>query len=224
MLEIERGIARQAIADWRDRQIIDAAALINRAGSEARQAYETDLETTVLSESLFGAVQSAAARTDELMEAALREPLRVFLVIAASELAEINARLAPIGEAIVRDDAISFPSARIQPPAVEDEPLSEVSAGQANPADASVEARRGSGWLNRLSERVATGATTLAASTASAADTLVQDGLGLRGRMRKVAAERIETAWIGTAGEPRPLLAKLIALIDEAAFQARTSL
>ncbi len=67
-------------------------------------------------------------------------------------------------------------------------------------------------------------ASTLADGAGSAADELLQDKLGLKNRLRSAAAQRIAQSWIGGSGEPKPVLAQLISLIDETTHAARMSL
>lgn len=58
----------------------------------------------------------------------------------------------------------------------------------------------------------------------SAADELLQDKLGLKSRLRSAAAQRIAQSWMGGTGEPKPVLAQLISLIDESTHAARMAL
>lgn len=216
---MERAILRQALAEWRDRQIVGAAALVNLKAIEARAAFDQQLEDVAVSDSLFNPTGWASTRVDALMRNILTPALDAFLAAAADEVAAIDGSLAAIADALRRRDLITMPAPE-PGPAEADEPVLE----EAAPGASDTEGPSTGGWLDRVRGRVTSGAVTLATNTAAAADTFVGDGLGHRARLRAAAALRVATYWMGDTGEPKPVRAQLIALIDEAAYAARTRL
>lgn len=217
-MDMERAIKRQALAEWRDLQILGSASLVNLVAIEARAAFEAQLVDDALRESLFTPTEWTSERIDGLMRTALKPELETFLATAAEDLLAIDASLAQIGEALKREDAISLPAAT----GPEGELQTPAGGDAATPAVE--QAPAGLSWLSRIGGRVATGATELATSATAAVNTVSPERLKHRTRLRSAALQRIDETWVGQDGEPDAVLAQVIALIDQAAFSARTSL
>jgi len=217
---VERAIKRQAVAEWRDLQILSAAALINLAGVHGRAAFAERLVDDALREALFNPSEWATGQIDAILRQALRPEIKAFWKGAAEDLASIDPSLSPIGEALKREDALRMPN--------DDEPDPEDEQGDLLETDAAVPAEsaqpKGLGWISRFGGRVATGATGLATTATAAVNTASPDGLKLTTRLRSAAGQRIDGAWMGHGAEPEAVLAQMIALIDEAAYSARTGL
>lgn len=216
---MELAISRQAVAEWRDRQVLSAAALLNEKAVDARAAFDREVETATAAETIFNPSALANSRIDALLGASLSENLPDFFGIAARELVSIDQRLSDIGDALRRPDAIVLPLASLPLPAsttaVED---ASAKASEVEPAPPQ---KRG---LAGAPAMFARRAKSLADGAGSAADELLQDKLGLKNRLRSAAAQRIAQSWMGGTGEPKPVLAQLISLIDETTHAARMTL
>lgn len=216
---LDQAISRQSVSEWRDRHILSAAALLNAKAIDARAAFDREVESATAAETIFNPAALANARIDALLGALLSASLPDFFGIAARELVSIDQRLSDIADALRRPDAIVLPLASLSLPA------SNTAVGDAS-AEATVVARaqpqkRG---LDGVPAMLARRAKSLADGAGSAADELLQDKLGLKNRLRSAAAQRIAQSWMGGTGEPKPVLAQLISLIDETTHAARMSL
>lgn len=216
---LELAISRQAVAEWRDRQILSAAALLNEKAIDARAAFDREVENATAAETIFNPSALANARIDHLLGASLGASLPDFLGMAANELVSVDQRLQDIGDALRRPDAIVMPLATTPLPATAT-PIAEVS-GEARGAEQAQSERPG---LAGLPARLAKRASSLAGDAGSAADDLFQDKLGLKNRLRSAAAQRVAQSWMGGTGDPKPVMAQLISLIDETTHAARMSL
>lgn len=219
-MDLDRAIKRQALAEWRDVQVVGAASLVNLVATEAKAAFEDQLVDEALRESLFTPTEWASERIDVLMHAALKPELETFLGTAAEDLSAIDPGLESIAGALKRNDVLALPISAAHDETPQDEPadqgLAEASEG--------VTPQTGLGWLTRIGGRVATGATGLATTATAAVNTVSPERLKQRTRLRVAAGERIEDMWMGQGGQPDAVLAQVIALIDQAAYSARTSL
>lgn len=216
---MELAISRQAVAEWRDRQILSAAALLNSEAMRARDAFEHEVEQATAADTLFNAATFANARIDALLGIALSERLPQFLDIAAKELSSIDERLADIADALRRPDAIVLPTATVPlPSTVTAADQTEVEAVE---TDQQHVGKRG---LLSVPARLARRASTLADDAGSAADELLQEKLGLKNRLRTAAAHRVAETWMSGGGEPRSPLMQLIALVDETTHAVRLTL
>lgn len=217
---MERAIKRQAVAEWRDLQILSAAALINLAATHARAAFERELVEGALLEALFNQTEWATDRIDAIMQAALKPEIETFWATAADDLTAIDQDLAQISEALKRGDALAMPAGDIAEEGGDLAGLLEADVG----ISAENPSQRGLGWLTRIGGRFATGATGLATSATAVVNTASPERLKLTTRLRSAAGQRIDEAWMGQGAEPEAVLAQVIALIDEAAYSARTGL
>lgn len=212
---MELAISRQAVAEWRDRQILSAAALLNEKAIEARAAFDREVDNATAAETIFNPGALANSRVDALLGASLSTSLPDFFGIAARELTSIDQRLSDIGDPLIRPDAIILPLAPPPLPA-STVAVEEASAGapEADPPRSEQSALAGARAM--LARR--------AKSAGSAADEMLQDKLGLKNRLRSAAAQRIAQSWMSGSGEPKPVLAQLISLIDESTHAARMAL
>lgn len=214
---LERAIKRQAVAEWRDLQILNAAALINLAGIHARATFEQRLDDDALREALFNSAEWATGQIDAILGHALKVEIKAFWMGAAYDLALIDPSLSPISDALMREDALTLPSHA-------ESQLRKALKGAETATSAQPAQQGGLAWISRFGGRVATGATGLATTATAAVNTVSPDGLKLTTRLRSAAGQRIEEAWMGQGAEPDAVLAQMIALIDEAAYSARTGL
>ncbi|WIY67958.1 hypothetical protein KB221_07465 [Aquidulcibacter paucihalophilus] len=216
---MERAISRQAVAEWRDRQILAAAALLNQKSIDARAAFDREVETATAAETIFNPSALANSRIDALMGASLSASLPEFLGIAARELASIDQRLGDISDTLSRPDLIALPLASSPLPAAT--AVVEVGSDNTSEPEDTQPQKRG---ISRVSAMLVKRASSLADGAGSAADDLLQDKLGLKNRLRSAATQRIAQSWMGGTGEPRPVLAQLVSLIDDTTHAARMSL
>lgn len=212
-MDWELTMRRQAVTAWRDRQILAAHTMLNSSAQSARNAFEAQLAQATLLDSVWDPAGFSHHRIDALLHDSVKDGVSSCFASAGEELTCIDARLATLGEAMARAEGISLPLAS-QPSAP-----GEATAQAALPTLPSE-----TGLLSRLRETVAYKANSLASYASETADWLVQDKVGLRDRLRYAAANRIATQWMGDIGDPQPVLAQMIATIDQVAYEARTEL
>lgn len=106
---MDLGYQRQAVAEWRDRQMVAAAALFNLKAVDARAAFDRDLHDATARDALFPSAL-ATTRIDALMTAALDQALPGFLSAAAEDLVAISERLTTLSQGLC-DAKIDLPSA-----------------------------------------------------------------------------------------------------------------
>ncbi|WP_433947310.1 hypothetical protein [Brevundimonas diminuta] len=211
---MDLGYQRQAVAEWRDRQMTAAAALFNLKAVDARAAFDRDLHDATARDAFFPSAL-ATTRIDALMTAALDQALPSFLSAAAEELIAISARLTTLSQGL-GDAKLDFPSAASAT-------LEAASAPESEEAPAPLAATPPAAWLADLPGRLRKQAAGVLDSAGAAADHLVNEKLRMVERLRAAAAKRIERAWMNDEAGHDPL-SQLIGLIDETAHASRVSL
>lgn len=211
---MDLGYQRQAVAEWRDRQITAAAALFNLKAVDARAAFDRDLHDATARDAFFPSAL-ATTRIDALMTAALDQALPDFLSAAAQELVAISERLTTLSQGL-GDAKLDLPSAASATLEAASAPASE----ETPPPPA---ATPPAAWLTDLPGRLRKQAAGVIDSAGAAADQLVNERLKLVDRLRTAAAKRIERAWMNDEAGCDPL-SQLIGLIDETAHASRVSL
>lgn len=212
---MDLGYQRQAVAEWRDRQMVAAAALFNLQAVDARAAFDRDLHDATARDAFFPS-SLATTRIDALMTAALDLALPGFLSAAAEELVAISERLTALSQGLGAAQ-IALPSAAS---ATADAPPTSSDA-EATPAAPSTTPP--AAWLADLPGRLRKQAAGVLDSAGAAADHLVNEKLRMVERLRAAAAKRIERAWMNDEAGCDPL-SQLIGLIDETAHASRVSL
>jgi hypothetical protein len=215
-LDWELAMRRQAVLEWRDRQILAAYALFNSKAQGALEAFEAQVAKASVVDSVWDPAGFADFRIDELMQERMRPALRALMSGAESELVGLGKDFAPLGAALARSDELILPTAP-KPEAPPEAPASGLvrEAGTEREVD---------WWIARLPGMAAERATSFFSYASETASWLMQDKVGLRDRLRAAAAERIATQWMGGSGKPRPVLSQVIAIIDEVSHEARTML
>nr|WP_314464299.1 hypothetical protein [uncultured Novosphingobium sp.] len=224
-MDIEFLSRRQAVTEWRDRQLLHAMTMLNTAGIEARTALDRQIKDAALIQSVWDPAGFVNARIDELMRAEVALRIDTFLDQAAQELRALEPRFFPLADALA-----ASASAIEMPAAAEPEP--------ATPSDtecsSTLPLQQGEGRLSRVTKRVGDLAIARSArewgiwaadGVTSVADTVsrsLQDTTGLYERLRRLGTERIASAWMGDAGTPRPPKAQLILLIEDVTHEARS--
>lgn len=211
---MDLGYQRQAVAEWRDRQMTAAAALFNLKAVDARAAFDRDLHDATARDAFFPSAL-ATTRIDALMTAALDQALPGFLSAAAQELVAISERLTTLSQGL-GDAKLDLPSAASATLEAASAPASE----ETPPPPA---ATPPAAWLTDLPGRLRKQAAGVIDSAGAAADQLVNERLKLVDRLRTAAAKRIERAWMNDEAGCDPL-SQLIGLIDETAHASRVSL
>ncbi|MNR90657.1 MULTISPECIES: hypothetical protein [Brevundimonas] len=211
---MDLGYQRQAVAEWRDRQMTAAAALFNLKAVDARAAFDRDLHDATARDAFFPSAL-ATTRIDALMTAALDQALPDFLSAAAQELVAISERLTTLSQGL-GDAKLDLPSAASATLEAASAPASE----ETPPPPA---ATPPAAWLTDLPGRLRKQAAGVIDSAGAAADQLVNERLKLVDRLRTAAAKRIERAWMNDEAGCDPL-SQLIGLIDETAHASRVSL
>lgn len=214
-MDWELAARRQGVAEWRDRQILSALALFNSKAKESLEAFEAQAATASVVDSVWDPSGFADARVDALMCERMDPALKEFMSAAETELVALSDGFADLGAALARSEAVVLPEP------TEPEPAPETDAA-APVATAGTDEGAGS-WITRLPWTAAKHASSLARSASETAEWIVQDKVGARDRLRLAAGNRLAMHWMGGVGEPRPVLAQVITIIDEVAHQARTS-
>lgn len=221
IMNIEFLARRQAVTEWRDRQLFQAMTMLNTAGIDARAALDREIKNAALVQSVWDPSGFVNARVDELMRAQVAGRIEPFLRQAAQELRALEHRFEPLAEALLASATMID-----MPAAPEPEP--------AAPSDSPSPAQQSESRLSRVGKIVNGLAVTRSArewgswaadGVASVADTVsrsLQDSTGLYERLRRVGALRIATAWMGDVGSPRPLKAQLVLLIEDVTNEARS--
>jgi len=218
-MHLNQAILRQNLAEWRDVQIVSAAALVNLRATQAKEAFNSLLTADAFRESVFIPTEWATAHIDELMRAALGPELTTFLIIAADDLVSIDLSLSGVAEALRRDNAVTLPDASVATDGT------ELAAEEANGDEATSNTPPHlKAWITQMGGRMATGAAEIATNATATVNAVAAGPLQLRARLRNSAHHRIENFWMGEGGEPKAVLGQLISLIDEAAYAARTNL
>jgi hypothetical protein len=224
-MNIEFLARRQAVTEWRDRQLFQALSMLNTAGIEARAALDRQIEDVALFQSVWDPVGFVTARIDELMRQQVALRMEVFLEQAAQELRALEPRFSAMADALVVSvSALEMP---VTPE------LARTPASNA-PRTTSSLTRQTDRKLTNVARLVSGLALTRSArewgswaadGVASAADTFsrsLQGSTGLYQRLRRIGAERIALAWLGDSGSPRPLKVQLVLLIDDVTHEARS--
>lgn len=209
--QLDAAVLRQAVMDWRDRQILAAASLLNRSIIDARTGLDTELDEATAGDALFNPVRFANRRIDERMNSALRPRMDLFIEEAASELSGLDPRLAVTAQALTSAE-LNWPQSDGQPISAPDQPVETREPGERSPSP-----------LDLLA-RVGRSAGDLANSAGAATDSVVNQRLGMIARIRQAVDRRIETAWMNVADRPDTLLFQLVDLIDRTCHDARSRL
>lgn len=208
---------QQALIEWRDRQLFAVLSMINGAAIIARTNLEEQLKDAALVQAIWDPTAFVRIRIDALMRAGISQELDRLVSDAAKELRLIDPQFDKLAESIaVSGTALTMP--------MTSEPTPHSTNAQIIPDEktAPVPTATVTGRLSRLGSLVGGSARELRAKAidgvtdlAASMSRTIQDRSGLDERMRRLAAQHIAVAWAGDSGEPRPLKAQLIALIDD---------
>lgn len=233
MLDWQAALERQALAEWRDRQVLAAYHLLNNLADEARSRFESSLDQASLKDSVWDPANFADHRIDALMCEAVPSALERLLQSAGRELAAISPTFEPYGNALSASTGFDFPIAAVS----EDQAhVNRDLAGGSGSSDGSTaevsqsEAATSSSWslgnltLVRKVSELGEMAANAVWEAGVAAERTLQTRAGLYERLRSAAAVRIGTRWMGSAGDPRPVLAQVTDLIDSVCGEARASI
>lgn len=218
---------RQSVTQWRDQLILEAHNLFNEHAILALEAFEREIGEATVLDSVWDPAGFANSRIDGALARTLSAALASFFQDGAAELAALDPAFVELSEALRKSEAVSFPVTPVPADPPWDQPVQRDNANR--PAHSTPEDQSAFSKTVGFFSARASAAFDYASDTAS---WLLQDKVGLRERLRAAAADRIATAWMGkaghasggTTGEPRAVLKQVIALIDEVARAARTSL
>ena len=212
---MQSAFKRQAIAEWRDEQILEAVALVNRSVQAVRTALDEDFKNATAKEALFPR-NVANARIDKLTHELLAPTVKEFLAAAGKKLGEIDPSLTAHVSSLTELDL----AANMEVPALEASDENEIaSEGEVLEPGELGSTRR----LGRLAGKIIKGATTIAETAGAARDTLISDTMGLSERIRVTAMKRVEREWHDGANS-NSVVSKLVMAIDAVSASARVSL
>ncbi|WP_292077495.1 MULTISPECIES: hypothetical protein [Brevundimonas] len=209
--------ARQAVAEWRDHQIIAAETLLNLAATHAREKLEAELGRVSAVDSLLNAATLANAKIDALMKSELEEPLAAYLAIAADDLAAIDPRLSALSAA-VRQAEFVFPAS--------ENAAAERASPLAGPESLEIggEEPPSNRGLADFARNLQKGVTELTKTAGETADTVLNERVGLIKRVRSAAFIRLDQHWMDTGTQTGALLHQMIRWVDQTAVDARIQL
>lgn len=213
----EMALRREALAGWRDRQILSACRLFNREAGRALAAFDGQIGDAGIRDTVWDPASFVSARIDHLLCESMPVALREFLAEASRELAQLDPTLQDFADALARSDAIAWP--KIAAPI--DTPVGTAASSVA--AHQETLAAAGSFSVLRTAAHMAEQAGSALSWAGSAASRTLQDRAGLFDRLRVAASKHVQTRWMGGTGDPRPVLAQVIAMIDTVAAEARMS-
>ncbi|MDF1834988.1 MAG: hypothetical protein P1U62_08920 [Alteraurantiacibacter sp. bin_em_oilr2.035] len=204
---------RQGITAWRDQAILDAAELLNTCGAESLEAFESNLHTAGPLDMIWDPASYATEAIDREMLARSSGPLVAILTQAADDLGTKEPRFAALSEALAESaSALDLPR------------IAGDASGATAPPTLTAPATPPSRWparlLRRASELGRKASDNIGEAADSAARTL-RDRTILHDRLRHAARTHLANRWMERSGQPRPVLAQVILLIDETAAQAR---
>lgn len=206
--------ARRAVIAWRDHWHFYVWTMLHTAGQLALQGLEEDLPKAGLLDVYVDCAAFADARIDRLMCGMCRTSLKEFAKDAKNELMAISLDLTDAASDLSRVDFDQY-----LPP---EPPLEAISADN----------RMGllaAGGLQSNRSKWATGlglAGSVMFPFAGAVATAASHALKPKFHhwLRDAGSKRLAQAWLGTVGDPPPVMPKLAAVIDDFAARARTML
>jgi len=209
---------QQALGEWRDRTIVESARLLNHAAASSLAAFEDEVPEASMITSAWDPASFAAVRVDRAMLRHVRAKLPTLLTRAAQELTAISAVYARLAEGVQEAaDGLVWPDLQVIPATAEAAPLkASTFATSASPPSRI-------GRFTRTLFAAGKMAADTAAHLSETANRSFRERSGLDDRLRSAARTRIAEAWMGHSGEPRPILAQVTAIIDEAAELARST-
>ena len=219
-MDIETLIKRQALLAWRDTLIMSVWRLVNKAGVDAKRSVESDLSEAGLVDTLWDPAGFTRARVDSVMHAATQSELESLFTSAAADLRAIDPNYGGLADAMLE----SLNSLRL--PAIEDPadhaasetPTAPQTAGRLASAIAVVSRQQ----LVKSARELGSRALGIVGEASDAASQKLQSGTGLHDRLRRSAQARIDMAWMASAGDPPPLIAQLLSVVETVGSEARS--
>ncbi|MES2158410.1 MAG: hypothetical protein V4512_11450 [Pseudomonadota bacterium] len=229
----QMAVRRQAVVAWRDEQIMTAYSLFSAKVQEARVSFEQSLvEHARLYDTVWDPTGFAEPRIDAHLHKVLPLALTDFVDDAATKLADIAPEFEGLAKALRRSHTLSLPQAKqVELVATHVTTVHVAPPPLANDRSSLPDAFDDRWTITKHVERLAgsagqvvkRGAEIVQKQADVLADTL-QDKAGLRERVRIAAQKRIASHWMSDAGEPLPVLAQLIRIIDTTTETARMSM
>lgn len=213
----------QALIEWRDRQLFAVLSIINGAAIIARASLDEQLKDAALVQAIWDPAAFVRARIDVSMRAGLSQELERLVASAAKELRLIDPEYDKLADSIaISRTAFTMPMTSDPTPGPTSAPTiaDEKTAAVPTAAAASRFSRFGNlvgAGAREWRAKAIDGVTDIAASMSRT----IQDRSGLDERMRRAAAQHIAVAWMGDSGEPLPLKAQLITLINDITQKAK---
>lgn len=213
---------RQAIAGWRDRLVLGIWRVVNNAGAEARAGIERHLAEAGIVDTLWDPASFTRERIDEVMRATVSSGLKDLFVASAEELRAIDPRFGALADVLVT----SFNEIRMPEMTSHDQktggalhaPRKKVAQGRLASLVANVTERR----VVRGARDWGSWALDIVSEASDAASQKLQSGTGLHDRLRRSAQERISTVWMGTGGDPQPMMAQVLSVVEDVGHEARS--
>ena len=216
-MEVEQLARRQAIADWRDIYILEAAELLNHAGKRSCETFEEVLLQAGVKDMVWDPAGYAAPNVDRAMRQHTEPGLAELMARASGHLAGLHPMFKPLAEAMFEASVKLHYPATTSTSVIAPDPANPKEIGSQDAAPISA------GVVQSLGDLGRSAAATIAWASESAGRT-IKDISGMHSRLRNAGRIRIAQQWMGDTGEPRPVLAQVIAIIDETSTLARNAL
>lgn len=217
-MKLDHLAQQQALGEWRDRTIVESARLLNQAAVSSLAAFEDEVPQAGMITSAWNPASFASVHIDRAMLHRVRAELPALLTRAAQELTAISPAHARLAEGVQEAaDGLVWPVLQELPASAELAPVQ--GSASAKPASRT-------GRIGRFTRTVFAAGQIAAGTAAHLSETAkrsFRDRSGLDDRLRSAARTRIAKAWMGHSGEPRPILAQILTIIDEAAVLARSA-
>ena len=108
-MDWELAMRRQAVTEWRDRQILAAHTMLNNCAQGARNAFEAQLAQATLLDSVWDPAGFSNHRIDTLLHDSVINGVADYFASAGQELGSIDTLLAPLCQAMARAVGIALP-------------------------------------------------------------------------------------------------------------------
>ena len=219
-MDFEMLLKRQAVLAWRDMLVLSIWRVVNRAGIKAKLGVEAHLSQAGLVDTLWDPASFTRDRIDGEMRTAVLGELESLLRVAAKELRAIDHNYGALADALLESlESLRLPmiesSADLAPG---DSSARLESSGRLATAMAALSRQE----LVKSAREWGTWALDLVGEASEAASQKLQSGTGLHDRLRRYAQARIDAAWMASVGDPPPLMAQLLSVVETVASEARS--
>lgn len=218
-MDIDKLSQRQAVLAWRDELILGIWGIVNQAGADAKRGVEDELAQAGLVDTIWDPANFTRDRVDGAMREAVLGDLKDLLTNAATDLQAIDEGYSPLADALLESlTALQLPSLDApRDPAKVEEAHSPAPSGRLASAMDAISRQE----FVKSAREWGSWALDIVGEASDAASQKLQSSTGLHDRIRRSAQDRIDTAWMGSVGDPPPLMGQLISAVETVGSEAR---